>query len=200
MVRAQPVHRVRAVDHLLGCRRRTQHMDVRRDMRGDRGADSRGVGGPRWTTPARGGDRRVLRRRSPSQAWSSGPRTATGWTRYATTLSSGVLAAMSLGSLAFVPFTAQYAPESAPQQDWEKAAFRRTNQVLTLMWALVFALIAVLGYVAVEAPLTVDWTKAVIPVGGDRRGDRDDADLSRPGTGERQAGLNQLLLSAYECR
>ena len=83
---------------------------------------------------------------------------------YATTLSSGVLAAMSLGSLAFVPFTAQYAPESGPQDDWEKAAFRRTNRVLTLMWALVFALIAVLGYVAVKAPFTVDWTKAVIPV------------------------------------
>ena len=83
---------------------------------------------------------------------------------HATTLSSGALAAMSLGSLAFTPFTAQYAPESGPQRDWEKAAFRRTNQVLTLMWALVFALIAVLGYVAVEAPFTVDWTKAVIPV------------------------------------
>lgn len=83
---------------------------------------------------------------------------------YATTLSSGVLAVMSLGSLAFVPFTAQYAPESAPKQDWEKAAFRRTNQVLTLMWALVFALIAVLGYVAVTAPETTNWTKAVIPV------------------------------------
>ena len=82
---------------------------------------------------------------------------------YATTLSSGVLAAMSLVSLAFVPFTAQYAPESAPQQDWEKAAFLRTNRVLTLMWALVFALIAVLGYVAVESPTTVNWTKAVIP-------------------------------------
>jgi hypothetical protein len=83
---------------------------------------------------------------------------------YATTLSSGVLAAMSLVSLAFVPFTAQYAPESAPQHDWEKAAFRRTNLVLTLMWALVFALIAVLGYVAVRAPATTGWTKAVIPV------------------------------------
>ncbi|WP_006245248.1 hypothetical protein [Mycolicibacterium tusciae] len=45
-----------------------------------------------------------------------------------------------------------------------KAAFRRTNQVLALMWALVFALIAVLGYVAVAAPSTVHWTKAVIPV------------------------------------
>jgi hypothetical protein len=28
----------------------------------------------------------------------------------------------------------------------------------------VFALIAVLGYVAVKAPSTIDWTKAVIPI------------------------------------
>ncbi|BBY83358.1 hypothetical protein H7I53_25095 [Mycolicibacterium pulveris] len=83
---------------------------------------------------------------------------------YATTLSAGTLAAMSLISLAFVPFTQQYAPASAPREEWEKTAFRRTNQVLTLMWALVFALIAVLGYVAVAAPSTVHWTKAVIPV------------------------------------
>jgi hypothetical protein len=82
---------------------------------------------------------------------------------YATTLSGGVLGLMALGSLAFVPFTQQYAPESAPRHEWEKAAFRRTNQVLTLMWALVFALIAVLGFVAVTAPATVSWTKAVIP-------------------------------------
>lgn len=82
---------------------------------------------------------------------------------YATTLSGGVLAVMALGSLAFVPFTQQYAPESAPRQEWERVAFRRTNQVLTLMWALVFALIAVLGYVAVAAPTTIAWTKAVIP-------------------------------------
>jgi hypothetical protein len=83
--------------------------------------------------------------------------------RYATTLSSGVLAVMALGSLAFTPFTEQYAPEAAPRQQWEVAALRRTNRVLTLMWALVFALIAILGYVAVDAPYTVDWTKAVIP-------------------------------------
>ena len=83
---------------------------------------------------------------------------------YATTLSGGVLAVMALGSLVFVPFTQQYAPPSAPRHEWEKAAFRRTNQVLTLMWALVFALIAVLGYVAVAAPSTIGWTKAVIPV------------------------------------
>ena len=83
---------------------------------------------------------------------------------YATTLSSAALAVMALVSLAFEPFTAQYAPPSAARQDWEEAAFRRTNQVLTLMWALVFALISVLGYLAVMAPATVHVTKAVIPV------------------------------------
>lgn len=48
---------------------------------------------------------------------------------HATTLSAGVLAVMALASLAFVPFTQQYAPESAPRREWEQAAFRRTNQV-----------------------------------------------------------------------
>ena len=83
---------------------------------------------------------------------------------YATTLSSGVLAAMALISLAFEPFTAQYAPPAGTREDWEETAFRRTNQMLTLMWALVFALIAMLGYVAAVSPSTVHWTKAVVPV------------------------------------
>lgn len=83
---------------------------------------------------------------------------------YATTLSSGVLAAMALISLAFEPFTALYAPAGAARGNREALAFRRTNQVLTLMWALVFALIAVLGFLAATAPSTVHLTKAVIPV------------------------------------
>lgn len=83
---------------------------------------------------------------------------------YATRVSSGVLAVMALASLIFVPFTEQYPPASAPSHAWQKAAFRRTNQLPTLMWALVFALIAVLGYAAVAVPQTVHRTKAVIPV------------------------------------
>lgn len=83
---------------------------------------------------------------------------------YATTLSSGVLAVMAMGSLAFTPFTEQYARVSRPMQDWEKVAFRQTNKALTLMWALVFALIAILGYFATEVPETTDWTNWVIPV------------------------------------
>jgi hypothetical protein len=83
---------------------------------------------------------------------------------YSTALSCGLLAVMALGSLLFVPFTEQYAREGAPQQDWEKPAFRRTNRVLTLMWGLVFALTALLGFVAAQAPSTSDWTNWVIPV------------------------------------
>lgn len=83
---------------------------------------------------------------------------------YSTTLSSGVLALMALGSLALTPFTEQYARASRPLQDWEKPAFRQTNRALTLMWALVFALISVLGYYATLVPETSDWTNWVIPI------------------------------------
>jgi putative Mn2+ efflux pump MntP len=83
---------------------------------------------------------------------------------YATTLSSGVLAIMALGSLAFTPFTEQYASVTRPLQDWEKPVFRQTNRVLTLMWALVFALISVLGYYATQVPESKDWTNWVIPI------------------------------------
>jgi putative Mn2+ efflux pump MntP len=83
---------------------------------------------------------------------------------YATTLSSAVLAVMALGSLAFTPFTEQYARTDRPLEDWEKPAFRQTNRVLTLMWALVFALISVLGYYATQVPESRDWTNWVIPI------------------------------------
>ena len=83
---------------------------------------------------------------------------------YATTLSSGVLAVMALGSLLFTPFTEQYAPSGLTLKDWEKPAFRQTNRVLTLMWAMVFALISMLGYYATQVPESRDWTNWVIPV------------------------------------
>lgn len=83
---------------------------------------------------------------------------------YANTLSSGVLAAMVLASLAFVPFTEQYAREAVPPQRWNDPAFKRTHRRLTLMWALVFGATAVLGFVAVQAPSTADWTDWVVPM------------------------------------
>lgn len=83
---------------------------------------------------------------------------------HATTLSSAVLAVMALGSLAFTPFTEQYARTTRVLEDWEKPAFHQTNKVLTLMWALVFALIALLGFYANQVPESRDWTNWVIPI------------------------------------
>ena len=83
---------------------------------------------------------------------------------YATVISSGVLALIALGSLAFVPFTEQYARESTPQEVWDQPAFKHVNRVLTLMWGLVFAAIAVIAFISIKVPSTSDWTEWIVPV------------------------------------
>ncbi|GAA1915423.1 hypothetical protein [Streptantibioticus ferralitis] len=83
---------------------------------------------------------------------------------YAQTLASGAIAVVALGSLAFVPFTEQYARVSAPPEVWESPAFRRTNRLLTAMWGLVFAVIAILGLVALHVRTGTDWLNWIVPV------------------------------------
>ncbi|MFD7095047.1 DUF3159 domain-containing protein [Streptomyces xanthophaeus] len=83
---------------------------------------------------------------------------------YAQTLSSTVIAVVALGSLAFTPFTEQYAREAVPREVWGSPLFRRTNHVLTAVWGAVFVVIAVLGLVAVESERQADWLNWVIPV------------------------------------
>ncbi|MEU9234014.1 hypothetical protein [Streptomyces subrutilus] len=83
---------------------------------------------------------------------------------YAQTLSSGVIAAVALASLAFTPFTEQYARESVPPQYWGTPLFRRTNRVLTAVWGAVFVLIAIAGLIAAESGHHGDWFNWVIPV------------------------------------
>ncbi|MGW7003588.1 hypothetical protein ACWGCW_12340 [Streptomyces sp. NPDC054933] len=83
---------------------------------------------------------------------------------YAQTLASGVIAVVALGSLAFVPFTEQYAKESAPPEIWETPTFKRTNRLLTAMWGLVFAVTAILGLVALHVRAGTDWLNWIIPV------------------------------------
>ncbi|WP_412079647.1 hypothetical protein ACLF6K_39725 (plasmid) [Streptomyces xanthophaeus] len=83
---------------------------------------------------------------------------------YAQTLASTVIAVVALGSLAFTPFTEQYARESVPREHWGSPLFRRTNRVLTAVWGAVFAVIAVAGLIAVEAGRHGDWLNWVIPV------------------------------------
>jgi uncharacterized membrane protein len=84
--------------------------------------------------------------------------------RYSMVISSGALGLVALASLAFVPFTEQYARESTPPEVWQMPAFRRINRVLTLVWALAFLATAALGYIAVVAPSTSDWTNWILPI------------------------------------
>ncbi|MEU9093427.1 hypothetical protein [Streptomyces sp. NPDC048428] len=84
--------------------------------------------------------------------------------RYAQVLSSGVIALVALGSLAFVPFTEQYARETTPREVWGTPVFRHVNRVLTLVWGGVFVAIALLGLLAVHTSSGSDWYSWVIPV------------------------------------
>ncbi|WP_263101807.1 hypothetical protein [Kitasatospora sp. DSM 101779] len=83
---------------------------------------------------------------------------------YAQVISSGVLAVVAFGSLLFDPFTAQYARESTPRQYRDSPVFRQVNRTLTAVWGLVFAVIAVLGVVAVHVDQGDDWLNWVIPI------------------------------------
>jgi hypothetical protein len=84
--------------------------------------------------------------------------------QYSGVISSGALGLLALGSLAFVPFTEQYARESTPPEVWKLPAFRRINRVLTLVWGLAFLGTAVLAYIAIIAPATGDWTNWILPI------------------------------------
>jgi hypothetical protein len=67
-----------------------------------------------------------------------GPHDGDWLDRWSNTLSSGVLGGLVLASLLFLPFTEQYARESTPPEIWHTTRFRRTNQILTLVWGGVF--------------------------------------------------------------
>ncbi|MEU2451910.1 hypothetical protein ABZ605_17775 [Streptomyces sp. NPDC012765] len=83
---------------------------------------------------------------------------------YAQTLASTVIAVVALGSLAFTPFTEQYARESVPREHWDSPLFRRTNRVLTAVWGGVFVLIALFGLFAARTGHHGDWLNWVVPI------------------------------------
>ncbi|MGW2637166.1 hypothetical protein [Streptomyces sp. NPDC001348] len=83
---------------------------------------------------------------------------------YAQVISSGVLACVALGSLFLDPFTAQYARRTTPPEVWDSPVFQHINRVLTAVWGAAFALIAVLGRLAVRTPSADDWLNWVLPV------------------------------------
>jgi uncharacterized membrane protein len=84
--------------------------------------------------------------------------------RWANTLSSGALGVLVLVTLPVMPFTEQYAREMTPPEVWNTAGFRRTNQVITLVWGLVFVATAILGAIAASSPSTSDWTNWILPI------------------------------------
>jgi hypothetical protein len=85
---------------------------------------------------------------------------------YSQAISSGALAIIALGSLAFMPFTEQYARETAPREVWDKPDFKRTNFVLSAMWGGVFAASAVLGIIAQQTDSSTarEWLNWIIPI------------------------------------
>lgn len=85
---------------------------------------------------------------------------------YSQAISSGALALIALGSLAVMPFTEQYARESAPREVWDSPRFKRTNLVLSAMWGGVFLLSAILGVIAeqVDSSTAREWLNWIIPI------------------------------------
>jgi hypothetical protein len=83
---------------------------------------------------------------------------------YSQAISSGVLAVIVLGSLAFVPFTEQYARESTPREVWDRPEFRQVNRTLTTVWGLVFAVSAVCGVIAQNVDTGKAWLNWIIPI------------------------------------
>jgi hypothetical protein len=110
--------------------------------------------------------------------------------KYAQAISSGVLAVVAFGSLAFVPFTEQYARESTPPEVWDHPAFKQTNRFLTFVWGVVFLLTAISGVIAVEGPKSDDdlftWIIPLVLIVGAFKFDDYYVDRVRARTGERQ--------------
>jgi hypothetical protein len=80
------------------------------------------------------------------------------------TISSGVLGLLVLATLPFRPFTEDYAREQTPPEISHTPEFRRTNQVITLVWGGVFVGTAILGAIAASSPSSSDWTNWILPI------------------------------------
>jgi uncharacterized membrane protein len=84
--------------------------------------------------------------------------------RWANTISSGFLGVLVLITVPFRPFTEDYAREQTPPEVWNTPRFRRTNQVITLVWGGVFVGTAILGAIAASSASSSDWTNWILPI------------------------------------
>ncbi|RMF37326.1 MAG: NAD(P)/FAD-dependent oxidoreductase [Chloroflexi bacterium] len=74
------------------------------------------------------------------------------------------LALMAWGSLAArTPFTYQYARDDWPREYWQHPLFRRTNEIITLAWAVIFTLGVALNAAALKWPAYKITLAMVIP-------------------------------------
>jgi hypothetical protein len=87
--------------------------------------------------------------------------------RYHSAIAVGALACFAVASLAFQPFTEQYAREVVQRKYWHSTRFNRANVELTLMWAAVFAAVAVSELIAgvFDTRLAATIFELVVPTG-----------------------------------
>lgn len=87
--------------------------------------------------------------------------------RYYNGVAVGALACFAIASLAFEPFTQQYARELVQRKYWKTRRFTRANVELTLLWSLVFVAIAASQITAdaLETRLGATIFNWVVPVG-----------------------------------
>jgi hypothetical protein len=83
---------------------------------------------------------------------------------YSTVISMGTIAVVVFASLRFVPFTEQYARETAPKEVQATASYKQTNRHLTTVWGFVFLVVAVdslIQQLTDSSSALLDW---IIPV------------------------------------
>ncbi len=83
---------------------------------------------------------------------------------YAGALVYVALAVMAWGSLiVHSPFTYQYARDDWPREYWQNPLFRRTNKIITLLWAVIFTIGIVLNLAALAWPVHKILLKIALP-------------------------------------
>lgn len=75
--------------------------------------------------------------------------TLIGLEKYSQAISSAALCLIVVLSIALGhPFTEQYAREGVPRELWHTPLFRRTMVVMSAVWAVIFAVMAILGLIS----------------------------------------------------
>jgi hypothetical protein len=79
---------------------------------------------------------------------------------------NGGLTVISIASLAIgQPFTLQYSKEQAPEQYWTAPLFIRTNQLITFVWSLAFAIGTAATAASIYLPAISNWLDIAIAIG-----------------------------------